>query len=105
MRLLLYCDPSTIEISELGDAGAFPWLAGVGNLNVAARAGHLAGIGATEAPNLTVQIDNDRQQATALLGRPLRVAAEVYDDNGDLFFAGLVSTVVYGITYDVTIES
>lgn len=105
MRLVFYFDGATAEIGGRSSDGPYPWLAGVGNLNIAARAGHLSGIGATESPNLAATIDNEGKQATALLGRPLRVPVDAFDDDDALFFSGLVSGVTYGPALAVTVEA
>jgi len=105
MRLVLALSPSAIEFTRRGGSGPYPLLLSVGTLRLAARAGQVSGIGATESTSLTVSLDNAGRRAATLLGRPLRVGAEVYDDADELLFAGIVSTVEYGRTLDLTLEA
>lgn len=103
MRLLVDLDGTEIEITESG--GAYPYLSKVGTLLLEARAGHLDGIGIGESANLTVDLANDGNKASTLLGRPLRATATVYDDDDDEFFAGIVQAVSYGTTMGLTLEA
>lgn len=105
MRLQLDLYPATIVFVERDAPGAYPWLVAVGGLALSARAGHLSGIGVGETPSVRVRLDNVGRQAAALLGRPLRARATVYDDAGDAFFAGAVAGVEYGRTIDLMLEA
>lgn len=105
MRLVLELVPGAIEFTRRGDSGPYPLLLSVGTLRLAARAGQVSGIGATESTSLTVSLDNAGRRAATLLGRPLRVAAEVFDDADELLFSGIVSAIEYGRTLDLTLEA
>lgn len=85
--------------------GEYPWLVKVGTLLLAARAGHLEGVGVGESANMTFELDNIDRQAAALLGRPVRAPAAIYDDAGDVFFSGLVQSISYGAVLTGTIEA
>lgn len=105
MRLVITQDGVGHEFVRHGVDGPYPWLGKVGTLLLAARAGHLDNIGVAESANVTVELTNDRRQAATLLGRPVRAAAALYDDAGDMFFAGLIQQVGYGTTMVVSIEA
>lgn len=85
--------------------GEFPWLTFVGTLIQEARAGHLEGIGTVQTASLQVELDNEDKQASSLLGRPLRALADVYDDDDELFFSGLVQSLRYGRTMKLGLEA
>ena len=102
MRLVLWLDPSAVEFCEPNADGPHPYLKSVGELRLAARAGQAIGLGATESSSVTVVLNNHGRRAATIIGRPLRVAADIYDDDEALFFAGTVSSIEYG--HDLTIE-
>lgn len=105
MRLLLDLDGVEIEIVEPRASGPYPWLVDVGDTLLAARAGHLEGVGVGESANVTVAIDNERKQAATLLGRPLRARAWLYDDDDELLLGGLVARCTVGRTMGLTLEA
>lgn len=105
MRLVITLADVELEFVEPGADGAFPWLTQVGALLLNAIAGHLQGTGVSETPNIPVTIDNRDKQATRLLGFPLRAPAVLYDGDGEEFFAGLIASVKYGRTLDLSIEA
>lgn len=96
MRLVLHLTPAAVSFSEPTSGAAWPLLLEVGALRLAVRAGEASGIEVGEAPSVTVTLDNRGRRAATIVGRPLRAAAEVYDDAGALFFAGMVARVEYG---------
>lgn len=96
MRLVLHLDPSAIEFGEANAGGPYPYLIEVGELRLSARAGDAVGIASTESSTVTVRLDNRGRRAASIIGRPLRVAADIYDDDGDLFASGTVSDITYG---------
>lgn len=105
MRLEIEHNGALLTITEPRAGGEYPLLAKVGTLLLAARAGHLDGVGAGETPKVTVDLDDDDRRASRLLGRPLRDVAEVFDDAGDSLLRGLISAVSYGRTLSLTIEA
>ena len=94
-----------LEFVEPGIDGEYPWLSKVGVLLLAARAGHLDGLGVGEAANMTVELDNAQRQASALIGRPIRARGTVYDDADDVYFAGVVQQIQYGGRLVLTLEA
>lgn len=96
--VLLTFDAQTAEDSD----APYPWLTGVGTLRESALGGDDSAFGAGATPSLRVQLDNSGRQLTRIVGLPLREPAEVFDDDGASFFAGLVSNVELGPT--VTLE-
>lgn len=105
MRLVLGLTPSSVEFTEANSGGALPYLLTIGTLRMAARTGTQFGIGATENATLSVTLDNPGRQASAILRRPLRAAAEVYSDDGALFFSGTVASIEYGRTVLMDLEA
>lgn len=106
MRIEIDVAGATLRLAELTDTDAeHPFLVSVGSLRMAARAGHLAGLGVGESPNLDVLLQNNKRQAIGLLGTPLRAPVRVYDKDGSLFFDGIVSKVALGKTLTLSIES
>lgn len=105
MRLVVYLDPCPIEFTEPLSGGEYPWLTKVGTLMLAARAGHLDGIGVGEGANIEVELDNAGRQATTLLGYPLRAPADVYDDDDELLLSGLVARFTPARAVSMTIEA
>lgn len=104
MRLVLQLDPSALEFTEPNAGGAYPYLLTVGSLRMAARAGTPTGITATESSSLSVTLDNRQRKVAAIVGRPLRAAASVYDGD-DLFFEGTISSVEYGDVLTLEIDA
>jgi hypothetical protein len=102
MRLVLHLDPSAIEFGETNAGGPYPYLIDVGELRLAARAGEAVGIAGTESASVTVRLDNRGRRAATIIGRPLRVAADIYDDDNNLFASGTVSEITYGD--EITLE-
>ena len=105
MRLVVTVGGADVEFVERGTDGEYPWLTGVGTLLLAARAGHLQGVGAAESANMTVQLDNLNRQAFDLLGYCPRAPAVVYDDDGAELFAGLVQQMAFGALLSLTLEA
>lgn len=106
MRIEIDVGGATLPIGELTDGAApYRYLIAVGSLRMAARAGHLAGLGVGESPNLDVLLQNNRRQATTLVGTPLRAPVRVYESDGSLFFDGIVSKVTLGKTLTLILES
>jgi hypothetical protein len=103
-RVVLSLDPSDVAFTKVGDSGPFPLLLAIGTLRIAARAGHISGIGTTESTNVTVSLDNTGGRAAEIVGRPLRVQAQIYD-GPDLFFTGTVASIQYGRTVDLLIQA
>lgn len=105
MRLVLALEPSAVEFTEESSGGAFPYLLTVGALRMAARTGSQFGIGSTENAVVPVTLNNAGRRAAAILRRPLRIAADIYDDAGALFFSGLVQSIEYGRVVTMEIEA
>ena len=105
MRLVVTTGGVELTFTEPVDGGAYPWLTKVGALLLAARAGHLSGVGVGESANMTVELDNTRRQAATLLGFCPRAPAVVYDDEGDEFFSGLVQRLDFGAVLVLTLEA
>jgi hypothetical protein len=103
-RLVLSLDPSEVAFTKPGASGPYPLLLSIGTLRLAARAGHISGIGSTESTSVTVSLDNTGGHAAAIIGRPLRVRARIYD-GPDLFFDGTVAAIAYGQTIELQIEA
>lgn len=105
MRLVLALASSSLEFGEPNSGGPFPYLLEVGALRTSARAGSAIGIAATEAPSVEVTLDNRGRKAAKIIGRPLRIGAEIYDDSDALFFSGTVSSIRYGARISLDLES
>ena len=103
-RVVLSLDPSDVAFTILGKDGPYALLLSISPIRLAARAGRQNSIGSAQSPTCVVQFENSAKQASRIIGRPLRVHAEIYDGE-DLFFAGSVSDIEYGRTLDVTIQS
>jgi hypothetical protein len=104
MRLVLALEPSEVEFEAENSGGAYPYLLTVGTLRISARAGEPFGLASTESTSLQVTLDNRGRRAAAIIGRPLRVAARVYD-GADLFFSGVISALEYGRVLALEIEA
>jgi hypothetical protein len=95
---------TTVEFTRKTDTdGPYPYLTRVGTLRVAARAGRQAGLGVGESPSLDISLDNNERQTAAILGNPLRAPVTVYEDDGDIFFAGAISRIQFGRVIVVTL--
>lgn len=105
MRLVVTVDGTAIEFVQPGADGEYPWLVQTGTLLLAARAGHLSGIGIGESANMTAGLINTNREAAGLLGYCLRAAAEYYDDDDELLFSGLVQQIALGGVMTLTIEA
>lgn len=79
-----------------------PWIVNAGDLTLNARIGTYRSAFSDPNASMTVQLDNTGAQASSLLGQPLRVVGEIYDD-GVLELSGLVQTIQYGTTVGVEI--
>lgn len=100
-RLVLTVDGLPIEFTFAQALGAFPYLLEVQNLRESARAGHLNNFGTGEAPSLVVVL---HKEAIAMVGRPLRARADVYEGS-EFYFGGYVASLVYGRELTVTLEA
>lgn len=105
MRVVITVGGVDIEFVRPTAAGEYPWLVSTSNLLLAARAGHLQGIGAAEAANMTMELDNTARQAASLLGYCPRAPATVYDDDGTEVFTGLVQQMQFGTTLTLNLEA
>lgn len=105
MRVVLHLDPDSIEITERKDDGAFPWLIGVSGLQQGVRAGHLQGLFNTAAPSVQITFDNSDGGFAALCDFPLRTFVEIFDDQDELYFEGLVQSADFGPHVVLTVES
>lgn len=103
-RLVLFLDTSEIAFTKVGESGPYARLISIGMLRLAARAGRLSGQGVSESTSVTVSLDNTGLRVSTIIGRPLRVRAEIYDGE-DLFFVGTVASITYGRTVDLTLEA
>lgn len=104
MRVVIWIADTAIEMTTRENGGPHPWLVGISDVLLAARAGHLSGVGVGETPNMTIDIDNEDRQAATLLGRCLRARVDVYYPT-DLLMTGIVQAIVYGRTLTLTVEA
>lgn len=105
MRLDLTIAGVVLQFTQPTAGGEYPWLAKVGTLTLAARAGHLEGVGVGEAANVSIELDNSGKQAATLLGFPMRARADLYDDDDELLLTGLVASANYGRVLVLGIEA
>lgn len=104
MRAVLHLDPDNIEITEPGPE-AFPFLLEVDSVQIGVRAGHLAGGFSGGGGNCRLVFDNTDDKFIRIDDYPLRVFVEVFDDNDELYFEGMVQDVVFGASVVVTLEA
>lgn len=83
---------------------AYPLLSEIGTLRSTARAAHLEGIGASEAPSVSVVLNNPQRRASDLIGLPLRRNARI-EDAGGVLFEGVVSAIAYGNTLTLEVAA
>lgn len=100
--LLIFVEPLTPPAAE---PDARPWLTDVSGYSVAARSSAFRSAGATESASITVELDNRERQASLLIRNPARNWAEVYNDDGTLYFAGLVQGAEYGTSVKMNVEA
>jgi hypothetical protein len=105
MRLVVDLGGNEIEFTEPLSGGAFPYLLEVGTLRIAARAGYISGLGVGESPSLAVTLNNAGDRAADIIGAPLRSVATIYDDDGSVYWSGIVSAASYGRTLGITIDA
>lgn len=105
MRLRITVDGVALDFVEPRAHGAYPWLTSVGTLLLAASGGHLDGPAVGEGANVSFELNNDQRQAAILLGRPVRAPAALFDDDDEELFVGLISTLLYGVTLQGTVEA
>lgn len=103
MKLVLYLDPSAIEIGEELSAAKMPYLSSVGVLRMQARAGYISGLGVGQTPSLTVTLDNCANAVADIIGQPLRKRADVLNDDGTPHWQGVVADISVGRTINLTI--
>lgn len=92
MRVVFHVAPSDVEFVEPGADGPYPYLLEVGELNIEARVGTPAGIASTEAPSIAVGFSNCENRASSILGWPLRLRVDIYDDANEIFFSGSIAS-------------
>jgi hypothetical protein len=102
--LVLRFEPNPIEFTLPEALGPYPYVLEFSNLRLAARAGHLSGLGVGESPSMQVKLTNREGRVARMIGQPLRVLAEVWED-GELYFAGLVQSAEYGRQIALNIEA
>lgn len=83
---------------------SWPLLTEIGTLRSAARAAHLEGIGAGEAPSISVTLNNSKRRASDLIGLPLRRRARI-EDGDQVLFEGVVSDIGYGNTLTLEVAA
>lgn len=83
---------------------SYPLLSEIGTLRSTARAAHLEGIGAGEAPNISVVLNNPKRRASDLIGLPLRRNARI-ESGTEILFEGVVSGIEYGNTLTLEISA
>lgn len=105
MRVVLHLDPDDIEIVEPGGDGPFPFLLAVDSIQVGVKAGHLKGLFNVEAASCRLSFDNIGDKFVDLADYPLRVFVEVFDDNDESYFEGLIQAVEYGPAVTITLEA
>lgn len=103
MRLEVQLGAALLPFGAAGGTEAYPWITSVGALRVVARAGDgWAG----ETAQLALELDNTGGQASRLLRRSHRSLANVYRDDGSLYFRGTVQRVDPGrAAFILTLES
>ena len=104
MRFELTLGAGVVTFTPINSDGPYPYLAGVGRVSVAARAGSSTGFGAVESPTATVSLQNPDGRVAEIIGSPLRVPAALYDED-DRVFAGFVYRIKYGLTLVLTLKS
>jgi hypothetical protein len=87
--------------TQPGEGASYPSLLEIGTLRSAARAAHLEGIGTSEAPNVSVTLNNAGNKASDLIGLPLRAKA-IIEQDGQTLFEGTISRIRYGV--EMTLE-
>lgn len=106
MRVALSLPGGEIVFSPEHDLeGPYPYLVAIGTLRIAARAGRLAGLGVGESPSLEVQLQNAERQVADTIGLPFRAPTRVLNDDGSVFFDGIVSKITLGKVITLTLES
>jgi len=105
MRVVLTLAAGAIEFTPINSDGPWPWLVRPGALRIEARAGSVSGFGSGAAPTGSFELDNTGNQASDLIGSPLRARAEIFDDDDVSAFVGLVSSIRFGKTNEYTLES
>jgi hypothetical protein len=109
VELRLFIDPNApLIFNEPNDApasnpNARPWLTFISDLTMRARAGAYRGTFSNQNASLSIEIDNSGEQASALVGRPLRVHAELWDGTL-LYFSGAVQSLLYQTVLAIDIE-
>ena len=87
-----------------GVGASYPLLTEIGTLRSTARAAHLEGIGSTEAPSISVTLNNEKRRASGLIGLPLRRRARIQDASGVLF-EGVIQSVKFGTALTLEIAA
>lgn len=90
--------------AAIADGASYPLLSEIGTLRSTARAAHLDGIGAGEAPGISVVLNNPMRRASDMIGLPLRRKARI-EAGGEVLFEGVVSAIVYGSTLTFEISA
>lgn len=104
MRVVINLEGVPLEFTPINSGGKFPFLDSVGSLRIEARAGSVSGFGSGAAPTASFVLDNANNVVSDLIGAPLRALTQIYDDDDVLTFAGLVSSIRFGSTLEVTLE-
>ena len=104
MQLVLHLSPNSITITSVAGTGAYPLLEGIGTMRLAVRAGTPVGLGVGETGSVAVYLENSRKQASRILGRPLRVRAELLEDDGSPIFEGRISSCTLGQLMALEVE-
>jgi hypothetical protein len=71
--LVLRFEPNPIEFTLPEALGPYPYVLEFSNLRLAARAGHLSGLGVGESPSMRVKLTNREGRVARMIGQPLRV--------------------------------
>lgn len=98
MRFVLTLEPSAVQFTPPLTGGPHPLLLDVGSVTISCQVGDTQQLGGRESSSVDVTLDNRGNRAATIVGLPLRKAAQIFNDDGSLFFAGYVSGVAYGKT-------
>lgn len=106
MQLILELSAGAVlTFSAPGSAGPYPWLTRTDPLQLAAHYGYTDTTSSGANPSITLDLDNRGRQAATLIGFPMRARATLLTDDGDPYFAGLVSAITFGLYVSLSVDS
>lgn len=105
MNVVMTLTPSVVTFTFPRDGGTYPWISYIGTRRGKVRAGHISKIGTNETPSMQFVLTNVANEVSNIIGVPLRQRCVINNDDGSVFFSGLIAQMTFGPEITVTVNA